>query len=156
MPEYSLEFARSLLKAADGIPLGPTSTEDEQRAVLYLSLLSCEVTLKALLESAGHSIPYIRRLSHDLAALLREVGSCRVQNGGRWRSASGIRGLVANARFGNATVGRLLEAEKHGASKYPNNIRYGDLVKHFPASVMLDASKAVISWAQTHMDQIRK
>ena len=158
MAEYSIGLVRSLLAAADQLlpETAPTSTEDDQRAVLYLSLLACEITLKALLEQSGHRLPDIREMSHNLAALLDAVANCRVNEGGRSRSASSIRVVASDKRFRNATLGHLLGEEMQGASRYPNNVRYGDLVRHFPAPVMRDVARALLGWAEKHGATIHK
>lgn len=55
-----------------------------------------------------------------------------------------------------ATVGRLLDAEREGASKYPNSIRYGDLIKHYESAHMLQCAKAVAEWVRENSGTIRK
>jgi hypothetical protein len=52
---------------------------DAQRTVLYLSLLSVEITLKAMLEQAGIPVSQIRAHSHHLAGLLSDLGRCEVE-----------------------------------------------------------------------------
>jgi hypothetical protein len=156
MAEYSLAFAQALLTAGEAIELRAQASEEEQRAVLYLSLLSCEVTLKALLEKAGYSTPHIRRLSHDLATLLAKTSKCSVFVNGRWSTAAALLSIVVDARFENATLGHLLNAEHRGASRYPGNIRYGNLVRHFPAPVMQVAAQILLGWAKEHGTNIKK
>lgn len=156
MAEYNVGFAKELITAAKSIHLNSTSSIEKQRAVLYLSLLSCEISLKALLESAGFSVKQIISLSHNLSTLLEKVGSCKVKDKARWVPVTRIRAIVADQRFPDATVGRLLDAEKDGASKYPNNIRYGDLVRHFPSEAMLNTAIHVAAWVTQHIGQIRK
>jgi len=41
--------------------------------------LSCEISLKALLEKAGVPIKKIRKRSHDLSGLLRDIGDCEIE-----------------------------------------------------------------------------
>ncbi len=53
---------------------------------------------------------------------------------------------------GNATLGNLLEAKDLGASQYPNQIRYGDSLKHYPPEIMLTAAK---TWVNEHWNRIR-
>lgn len=156
MAEYSIEFAKELLAAAKSISLDAASSIEKQRAVLYLSELACELALKALLESAGFPIKEITSLSHNLSALLEKVGSCKVKIDGSWRRATQIRGIVADDRFPDTTIGRLLDAEKSGASGYPNNIRYGDLIRHFPADTMLAAAERASDWAAENIQQIKR
>lgn len=42
-----------------------------------------------------------------------------------------------------------------GAAKFPNEIRYGHTLKHFPASVMQQASLQLISWVRRHAPSIQ-
>ena len=63
--EYSLQFSQRLIAAARSF-LDKDKVDDETgRAVLYLSLLSCEISLKALLEQAGFSMKELKKRSHD-------------------------------------------------------------------------------------------
>ena len=57
--------------------------------------------------------------------------------------------------FNKPTVGTLLAAEEHGASQYPNEVRYGEEVRHYPPEAMLGAAKAILSWADEHWEEIR-
>ena len=60
-----------------------------------------------------------------------------------------------NPTFTGATVGSLLEAESEGASKYPNEVRYGPLPRHFPSDLMLECAVKVVEWAESHGDTIQ-
>jgi len=57
--------------------------------------------------------------------------------------------------FGEAqsTVGAILTATE--TSEYPNEIRYGDNLYHYPPSVMLDTAKAVNTWAKDNQGKFR-
>src|SRR5262245_15018644 len=79
MPEYSLEFSESLIKAAEGLAAGGMDSVGDKRAVLYLSLVSCEITLKALLERAGWAIYDLIKCSHDLSKLLALFSKTEVE-----------------------------------------------------------------------------
>jgi hypothetical protein len=159
MAEYSIEFSKRLIDAAKGIVDRGENSEDAGRAVLYLSLLSCEITLKALLEKAGMPVDEIRKVSHDLRRLLAELGQCEVEEeiSGQlmqWVPATQIRGktIIPETMF---TVGVLLEGESQGASKYPNDIRYGEHIYRFPPVVVLTGSEILIDWAYQKWDRIR-
>jgi hypothetical protein len=159
MAEYSIEFSKSLIDAAQGIVVRGENSEDAGRAVLYLSLLSCEITLKALLEKAGMPVDEIRKVSHDLRKLLAELGHCEVEEemAGQlmqWVPATHIRGktIIPGTTF---TVGVLLEGESHGASKYPNDIRYGEHIYRFPPVAVLAGAEILIDWAHQQWDRIR-
>ena len=51
--EYNIEFSGKLIEAAKVLQDSDSSNKESNRATLYLSLLSCEISLKALLEKAG-------------------------------------------------------------------------------------------------------
>ena len=157
--QYSLDFARQLFDAAR-VPKAQMASYDEaKRAVLYLSLVSIEISLKYLLEKAGVSIPAIRNRSHDIQGLLSDLGSCEIQVdlGGeiKWASASRIRARVVNPAYHGATLGSLLEGESKGASRYPNEIRYGESPHHFPPDLMHECAGKVIEWAAEYSSSIR-
>jgi hypothetical protein len=77
--QYSLDFARQMFEAAR-VPKAQMASYDEaKRAVLYLSLLSIEISLKYLLEKAGVPITAIRKRSHNIQGLLSDLGSCEIQ-----------------------------------------------------------------------------
>ncbi|MDO8283228.1 MAG: hypothetical protein Q7U10_11510 [Thermodesulfovibrionia bacterium] len=159
MAEYNIEFSENLIDAGNLILIGDPHSFDAHQTVLYLSLLSCEITLKALLEKSGMQINIIRKRSHNLHELLVDLGKCKVPleigNTKRWVSASKIRGRVVDKRYANATIGTMLEAESKGASKYPNGIRYGDKFFYYPPSLMLKTAIKTMQWAREHWDTIR-
>jgi HEPN domain-containing protein len=159
MSEYEIGFSEKLTDAAQFIVKDDLKSIDSIRTVLYLSLLSCEISLKALLEKAGTPIKTIRARSHNLNELLNDLGKCKIQVkiGDKYRSvsASRLRSVTIDKRYSNSTVGTLLEAECRGASSYPNQIRYGDSLKHYPPKLILKTAKAIIVWARNHWDTIR-
>jgi HEPN domain-containing protein len=160
MPEYNLGFSEKLIDAARLVVDEGLDSVDAKRTVLYISSLSCEITLKALLEKAGQSVKKIKAHGHDLSELLKEIGECEVQeeivNGSlSWVRATSLRGVTVDERYGNATVGTLLTAEEHGASKYPNQMRYSDYLDHYPPELMFQAANALLSWAHDRWDRIR-
>ncbi len=160
MSEYKIGFAEKLSETSENMVVEGLDSEDAQRAVLYISLVSCEIALKAALEKSGKPVSDIRKKSHNLSSLLIEVCSCTVlreitQNKTSRVNATCIRGVVVDSNYANATIGHLLEAEKIGASKFPNEIRYGEILKHFPALVMAKLSKKIVAWVQLHWDDIQ-
>lgn len=167
---YSLGLAEALLNAGQSaLELDPNSP-DAQRATLYLALLSCELTLKHLLERANVPIDKIRKLSHRLDELVHEVSACTVDRnvtGSLRRPVRASRVLSLSIGKGDITVGKLLTVEKDKAvaaalassglkvSVYPNEIRYGDEVVHVTAEDMLLGAKALIEWARDEGQSIR-
>ena len=155
--EYSIDFAERLIEAANLFVDKSHPGEDADRAVLYLSLLSCEISLKAVLERAGYTPDHLRNRSHNLDALLSDLCHCETKDSevGTWRSAAHIQSISPIPGAELATVGRLLDAESEGASKYPSSIRYGELIKHYDSVHMLECAKAVAEWVRKHMAAIR-
>jgi hypothetical protein len=159
MAQYSIEFSNKLIDSAQGIVDRGENSEDAGRAILYLSLLSCEIILKALLEKAGMPVDEIKEASHDLSKLLSELGRCQVEEEISsqlmgWVPATQIHGktIIPETTF---TVGVLLEGQSQEASKYPNEIRYGERTYHFPPVAALMGSKILLDWAHQKWDRIR-
>lgn len=162
MAEYSLDFSKNLIRAARAVRDKGEDTVDAKRTILYLSLLSCEITMKALLERAGKPVKKIKHRSHNLEGLLRDVCRCEVKeeivNGKlQWVIASRLRGqgVATRPRISSLTMGKFLTGENQGASRYPNEIRYGDKLFHFPPDIALNASHILIRWAREKWDEIR-
>ncbi|WP_285609360.1 hypothetical protein [Geothrix edaphica] len=160
MTEYSLEFSEKLAETAQSLVTSGLKNFATRQTVLYLSLLSAEISLKALLEKAGKPIGQIRARSHNLSQLLMDLSACEIYKEiapgvPHWISASEVRGVTVDPAFGNGTIGTLIEGEKYGASKYPNRIRYGNKLKHFPPEAMSEMALKLITWAKLHFDTIR-
>ena len=160
MSEYNIGFSQKLLDAARAVEAGGLDSVDAVRTILYLSSLASEITLKALLEKAGKPVKDIKARSHSLSGLLADVGKCEIQeeiaNGSlSWVPATGCRSVTVVQRFSDATVGKLLTGEEHGASMYPNELRYGDRVKDYPPELKLKAASSLFDWALKHWDEIR-
>ncbi len=158
MAEYSIGFSEELVEAARYLADQRDKSDDTTRAILYLSLLACEIALKALLESSGQSVEDITRLGHDFSELLRALDSCRVQDriaeDRTMMPAARLRAVMVNEHFDNATVGTILTAVKNGASKYPNEIRYGKDTMHYPSKIVLETAVRVTKWAREHQGDI--
>jgi hypothetical protein len=158
--EYSLEFSQRLIDAARSF-LDKDKVDDETgRAVLYLSLLSCEISLKAILEKAGYTIKELKKRSHDFSGLIKDLCFCDLVGTGVAGSKpfTGARLLSerVDPNIGNGTVGALLKGEEQGASKYPNEIRYGELVRHFPPMLMLNCASVVCEWCKENISKIKR
>jgi hypothetical protein len=160
MAEFDIAFGEKLAVTAAMVVGEGVVQIDAQRTALYLGLLSIEITLKAMLEHAGKSVAEIRAHSHRLGDLLSDVGQCEVEV----EIAHGIKQFVPASRLrscslkhGTAeiTVGTVLDAERHGASKYPNNVRYGDVLCHFPAEVVVQMASVVTAFARDHWQSLR-
>ena len=150
--EYSLEFSERLIESADAIFHGSPQKDEAGRTILYLSCLSCEISLKALLESSGYTPNELRKYSHKLDELLNVIGFCTIE--GTSHRATSIRGKEVVPNTGNGTVGTLLDSSLSGGSVYPNEIRYGEVVKHFPPEAMLNCAKVINSWCREHKGRL--
>jgi hypothetical protein len=160
VPEYHRGFGEKLIEAAQFVLKDDRDSFDSQRTVLYLSLLSCEIILKALLERAGKSVHSIRASSHKLGELLAHFSQCEVEveigSNLMWGPATSIRSESITMKDGSmATVGALLNSMAQGTSTYPNQIRYGDEILHFPPEALLKAAIVLSQWANEHWDKIR-
>ena len=160
MSEYNIEFSEKLIDCAKALKVHGIDSFEAARTVVYLSKLSCEITLKALLEKAGKPIKEIRVHSHNLIKLLNEFSWCEVEKdigGGHlmWIRAVDVRSKVVDERYSDATIGKLLSGEEFGASKYPNEIRYGDKFTDFPPELILQAAILLLNWAKIYWDRIR-
>lgn len=162
MPEYSLDFAKSLRKAAGLLIYDQSSAlKDDRRACAYLCLLSTEIALKSLLERAGYAPSEIRRHSHNLKSLLRQICFCEINveiapSRFRYVRASEICPLPIEHNRARSTFGKVVDAEDKGASKYPNEVRYGDSFKHYHHEVLYQMSSHAIDFSSKHWDTIRR
>lgn len=161
MAEYNIEFAEKLILAAKVVASSDSNSVDAQRTVLYLSLLSCEISLKALLEEAGMSTREITALSHNLRGLLDAVCRCEVNEtvigvaSPMWVSAARVCAIPIDVGGAESTVGTLLSLEDEGASRYPNQIRYGSAIIHAPCEAMLQAAEKILAWVGAHAATVR-
>lgn len=57
MPEYDIDFAAKLASVASEVDEKDPWAYDARRVTVYLSRLSAEISMKALLEKAGFPIP---------------------------------------------------------------------------------------------------
>lgn len=146
---YSVALAENLIRAGRFALESSPEEPDAARAALYLGLLSCELVLKSLLEHAGVSLVAIRQCSHNLENLLKLFSSCTVDAEiavSQTRRVPATR--VRAVGIAGTSIGYLLSAESRGASTYPNEVRYGEAVVHFPASVVLDVADALVIWSR--------
>ncbi|PCJ43632.1 MAG: hypothetical protein COA71_01805 [SAR86 cluster bacterium] len=146
--EYSLEFSQRLIESAESIE----ESDEAGRAILYLSMLSCEISLKATLEVAGFTVNELKAKGHHVDVLLNDLANCQFKDSGE--VSSGIRAKVVIPDTGNGTVGALLTAQASECSVYPNGIRYGELVEHFPPMVMLTCAKVLHQWCNQNVENL--
>ena len=150
--EYSPEFSKRLIEAAEALVQKSGNKDEAHRTILYLSSLSCEINLKAQLVHLGYTPRELRGFSHNLNDLLRLVCDCRFKDSSQ--SASALRSKTVLPGTENGTVGTLLTAEISGASKYPNEIRYGEIIQHYPPTAMLECARIVNLWCEENRDNL--
>ena len=161
MSEYNLGFSKKLAETARLVADDGVDSFDAVQTIVYLSLLSCEIALKALLERSGLPVNKIKAHWHDLEALLREVSRCEVEENiaaghPKWIPAVRIRAIEIKSEGAESTVGKLLCGETQGASRYPNQIRYGSGFLSFPPDALVKTAYAVVDFAETHWNTIRQ
>ncbi len=155
--EYNIDFSEKLIDCAKTLNVEGIDTFEAGQAVIYLSDLSCEITMKAFLEKAGKPIREMKALSHKLNKLLDEFSRCQVKEDTGtghliWVSASDVRGQPVDERYPGLTIGMVLSAEEFGASKYPNEIRYGDHLTDFHPELRLQTAIELLDWVKLHWD----
>jgi hypothetical protein len=160
MAEYDIEFAAKLAAVAIEVDEKDPWAYDARRVTVYLSRLSAEITMKALLERAGFPLQRIRARSHDLRGLLNDLGECEVEveiapSVRRWCSASRVRAAIVDLDFVHIPIGAIIDAEDEGASKYPNQIRYGETVIDFDPWLVASMATVLAKWAKIHWNSIR-
>lgn len=160
MSEYNIAFGKKLAETARIVLDNDAESYEARQTAAYLSLLSSEISLKAMLEKAGVNTNVVRKRSHHLNDLLNDICGCEIEV----QVAPGLQKFVSAARLcsmqiqyqnGKTTVGRVLRGEQEGASVYPNEVRYGDNLKHFPPEVLVEMADAVATFAAEHWDSIR-
>jgi hypothetical protein len=166
MPVFNLGFSEKLIEAAQFVFDDEGDEFDKLQTILYLCHLSCEITLKALLEKAGKPIQDIRACSHDFNKMFqpfflevetyREVGN----NIYRWGPAGHIgcdqtkEGSYKSTDIYEPTVRAMLTDER--TSRYPSNLRYaGDNISSYPPQELIKAAKILLNDAHKYWDNIR-
>ncbi len=161
MSEYNLGFSKKLAETARLVADDGVDSFDAVQTIVYLSLLSCEISLKALLEQSGLPVNKIKAHWHNLEALLFEVSRCEVEvdiaaGHLKWVPAVRIRAIPIKSGGAESTVGKLLSGETQGASRYPNQIRYGSGFLSFPSDALVKAAYAVGDFAEKHWNTVRQ
>jgi hypothetical protein len=151
---YHSEFAMRLIDAANSLLIKFADKGEVSRAILYLSCLSCEISMKALLERVGYTEQELKRYSHKLDKLLQLVGECEFSD--THRKATSVRAQKVVSGRVNGTIGTLLTAEISGYSVYPNEIRYGKEIKHYHPKDMLDCAKILSQWCLENEKKLRR
>ena len=151
---YSINFAEKLASTAlDVITDGLIDVASVQ-TVIYLSLLSTEISLKAMLEQAGMNVNDIRSCSHDISKLMRALNCCKISVNSNIVSAGRLRSK--NIAYSNTskTVGAIVDTDPNTQSHYPNQIRYGDSFLSHPTVVMAEVASVVLKFAKEHWHDI--
>ena len=153
---YNPKLARAFAEIAlNTIATGLSAVEDHQ-VVAYISRVSMELSIKALLEKAGVPRKTVRALSHDLPDLLRELDKCKVKMADIPIPVSAMRVRGKEILWNGAlvTLGNVIDAEHAGASNFPDQYRYGPPPTDYQAEVLAHAAVALCTWAEEHWDSI--
>jgi hypothetical protein len=160
MPVFNLGFSEKLIEAAQFVFDDEGDEFDKLQTILYLCHLSCEITIKALLEKAGKPIQDIRACSHDFNKMFqpffleietyREVGN----NIYRWCPAGHIGCEQTKEGIYEPTVRAMLTDAR--TSRYPSNVRYaGDTISSYPPQELIKAAKILLDDAHKYWENIR-
>lgn len=160
MPEYSPQLAARFAEVAGNMVSNGLKDVEDHRVVAYISRLSMELSMKAVLERAGKPIDEIRPYSHRLGDLLAAVGECEIEKEitagvKSWVRATDLRGITLDFHGHAGTLGQVIEAEALGASRYPGELRYGATPKDFPAEIIAAAAAALAHWVARNADSVR-
>lgn len=161
MSTYDLAFARKFSEIATEAIARDSENLETRRVVAYMSRLSMELSLKAFLERVGMPVKEIKKHWHDLRSLLEEVEKCEIEvevspGTKLWVSAARIRSVEIQFQGYSSTLGVILSAENHGASKYPDELRYGEIPKDFPPEALSRASARLANWVGDYWSMARR
>lgn len=160
MPEYDIQLAEELAVVANSVAQTELPAMAHERMRLYLALLAIELSLKAMLEKAGIPVSRIIARSHRLADLLGDIDHCTIEitppSGAGYRAAaSRLRSVEISTPTERGTFGQLIDALTGEVSNYPNEIRYGNYLRHFDASLVADAAKQAVAFARVHWSSLQ-
>jgi HEPN domain-containing protein len=160
MPQYDIAFAEKLSQVAALVLANGIEDLEAQRTVLYLSLLSTEISLKAMLERAGKSGTEIRARSHNLSELLTDLGRCMINvevSPGQCQAVSASRLRARELKYDNfvVTVGVIIDTDPGETSQYPNQVRYGERLRHYPPDIMVLLAATVVEFAKENWLSLR-
>jgi hypothetical protein len=151
---YSIDFAEKLASTAQDVITDGLIDFASVRTVIYLSLLSTEISLKAMLEKAGMNVKDIRNCSHDISKLMRALDCCKISVNSNIVSAGRLRSKNIAYPNTSKTVGAIVVTDPNTQSHYPNQLRYGDMFFSHPPEVMAEVASVVINFAKDHWDHI--
>ncbi len=158
MATYDIEFSETLITAGRSIEVAGLDSLNAKRTVLYMSLLSVEISLKSFLETAGVPVPKIKSRSHNLDQLMNDACCCEVEvdlGDGKmyWVSAAQLRSIPTREGDAESTLGAMLSDDQK--SKYPNDIRYGEKITHYSPSTMLKAAGKLAKKIKGYGNRVR-
>jgi len=152
MPVYNIDLAKRLVDAAGHLEINNTNDNETGRAIAYISLLAIEIALKCGLEKSGTDVSIIKKTGHDISELLDmlSIQPTQISHDTTHERIKGsiIRSIVVDNNYSNATIGNIISncsTEHANVSKYPNEIRYGDSIKHFLPSLLRRTAECTIN-----------
>lgn len=153
MAEYSIGFAKNLISAVKKLKQENEKSIDAERAILYLSFLASEVLLKSILEHVGVPINQLKKMSHDIPKLLNRVCECTYYDATLGVvSAVRLRAITLIADGLEYTVGKVLDTSDERISNYPNQLRYGEKLCHYPSFAVLNATEELYKFTIKNKD----
>lgn len=150
--EFSFDFAERMIDSATLLGQHFDGQNETARAVVYQSCVAIEVAMKSLLEQSGMPELDIRKRSHRLTDLLEAVDSLH-QNGSEIEPHKKLWDEAVDHNLQNGSVGLLL-TEANKGSTYPNQVRYGNMVRCIEPRLMFEMSKVVLDWCKSHAGEL--
>jgi len=148
-------FSARLIESAERLLPECYKKPDAGRAVLHDGYLSCELSLKTLLQNVGFSPDELKKCSHNFTDLLILVGACDMPtSGGKTRKATLIRSVCAVPGVYNSTVGNLLDSLPY-ADEYPSGIRYAQKFDNYDPKTMVGCARAVLDWCRKNFNNLQ-
>lgn len=159
MPEFDLPFACKLADLANHAMDEDQFNYANRRAAVYLSRVACEIATKALLEAAGTPVKEIERRRHDIPELLRDLAKCEVNVNPAgeplWTSANLMAEQFVDLGLVRIPILELIGASGDGYSRFPNEVRYGEVVTDAHPSLLAAAASIFCAWAAQFHGRIR-
>ena len=84
--------------------------------------------------------------SHRVSELLGDFSKCSILVDNKRIPATSIRSITVSWNGAADTIGNVLEAE--GVSQYPGEIRYGEVVRHYPAEFVRLCAVEINRWVE--------
>lgn len=155
--DYSINIAKSNIKAAslllENYKTEPVDQYADTNVIIYLSMISIEISLKYALNRAGFSLAELIGKGHDIKKLFKAIKYETIADNNRLPMSLGTINLKTE-QSGSITVGKLI-SNLEQADNYPY-FRYAGANKHYPPRFMLECAKEVAIWCEQNADKLTK